>query len=436
MKETAKKIFKWLPPKRIYSVYVTVSIAELSTGLATPLFTLIFFSQESNLFAGDLSNAKRAMLFGIFLSFYNSAKIISNPLMGSLSDIIGRKKMYGLTIFGMITLSVCTVTALITSSFWLFSIGGFIYAFAWALKAVAVASINDVSLETRKIKNLSLLQFCIGIGMSIGPFISGYIGHITVFGYSYVFPFIILGFFAVFLSFYVRVSVPETLQERNKTPMKEYFTVRNLKEIFGSKVVYLLMLIHILNQLSWGTYYDFIPAVSKTVFNYGVKGVGFIVGIIGVWLIVTTGILLPLIRKYFSNTQLINFSCITGTAGVFIAYISSFFPNYTFAEICFWLSTFPVTVGDVILFCLLVGHLSSVVSKKLQGTIVGLVYILGTSMWVLGAPLGGLLMNWQLNGALLICPVSMSILLMFLYSFQKKEWFLSLNIQKPRNNDY
>jgi MFS family permease len=423
-----KKILRWLPPRRIRSVYVTISLAELSTGLATPLFTFIFFSSTSTLFASDLSNADRAMYFALFLSFYNLAKIVSNPVMGSLSDILGRKKIFSMTVLGMLTLAICTIIALVIHSFWLFVIGAFIYAFAWALKAVAAASINDVSLASQKIKNLSLMQFCIGIGVSIGPVISGYIGDISLLGYDYIFPFIILGIFSLFLLFYVKISVPETLPKHNQSTLKEYFALKNLKEIFANKAVYLLMIIHIFNQLSWGTYYDFIPAVSKTVFDYGIKGVGFMVGIIGLWLIVATGIILPFIRRYFSNTQLINISCVTGAVGVTIAYISSCFPNSSLGHLGLWISTFPVATGDVILFCLIVSYLSASVSKKYQGTIVGLVYIIGTGMWAIGAPIGGLLMKWQMNGALLICPVSMFILLIFLKSFQKKEWFLDLNV--------
>ena len=418
---------KWLPPRRIRSIYVTVSLAELSTGLATPLFTFIFFSQTSTLFPASMSNTDRAMYFAMFISTFNIAKILSNPVMGSMSDILGRKKMYFITVIGMLALAVCTIASLIFHSLMFFVVGGFVYAFAWALKAVAAASINDVSLESQKVKNLSLMQFFIGVGVSIGPFVSGYIGDIRIFGYDYLFPFIVLGVFSLFLLFYVKFSVPETLQQQDKATLKEYLAPANLKEIFGNKVIYLLLTIHIFNQLSWGTYYDFVPVVAKTVFNYDVKGVGFIVGTIGVCLIIATGVFIPLMKKFFTNTQMINISCVVGTLGVSSAYLSSFFPNSEAAHIIFWCSTLPVASGDVILFCILVSYLSASVSKKYQGTIVGIVYIIGTGMWAVGAPIGALLMKWHMNGALLISPISMVLLVILLKNFQKKEWFKSLN---------
>ena len=425
--KNAQRILRWLPPRRIHSIYVTLSISELSTGLATPIFTFLFFSTTTTLLPVTMSNPKRAMYFALFLSLYKFSSIASNPIFGSLSDMLGRKKIFSITIAGGLVLSVFTVIALLVHSLWLFIFGACVFAFVWAQKTVAAAAINDVSLESQKIKNLSLMQFCIGIGVGIGPIISGYIGGVGFFGYDYIFPFVILGLFSLFLLFYVKISIPETLQPRYRSSLDEYFRLANLKVIFSNKKVYFLMIIHIFNQLSWGTYYDFLPAVAKTVFHYNLKGVGILVGLVGFCLIIGTGLVLPVIRKYLSNTGLINFSCILGAFGVSIAFLSSFFPTTSWGHVGLWISTLPVAVGDVILFCVLVSNFSASVNEKYQGVMVGLVYIIGTGMWAIGAPIGGWLMHWRMNGALLLCPLSMLILLCFLKSFQKKQWFLSLN---------
>ena len=65
------------------------------------------------------------------------------------------------------------------------------------------------------------------------------------------------------------------------------------------------MIIHLLNQFSWGTYYEFIPAVGKTVFGYEVKVVGLLMGLIGFWLILSSGFFIPFFQKHLSNTKLI-----------------------------------------------------------------------------------------------------------------------------------
>ena len=187
------------------------------------------------------------------------------------------------------------------------------------------------------------------------------------------------------------------------------------------------MIIHLLNQFSWGTYYEFIHAVGKTVFGYEVKLIGLLMGLIGLWLILSSGFLIPFFQKHLSNTKLIIASSLIGTIGVCIAYIASFFPHSILANLAIWFSTLPVAAGDVILFCLLVSLFSNSVNKKYQGTMVGIIYIVGMGMWAVAAPIGGILMKWRMNGALMLCPIAMIILMVFIGFSLNKTWFKSLD---------
>jgi len=364
------------------------------------------------------------MMFGIFLALYKFAGMICNPIFGSLSDILGRKITTVITVSGMLILAVTTITAIILQSLWIFIIGATLFAFLFATKPVCTAAINDISFkDDNKIRNQALVQFWIGLGVSIGPVVGGYVGNVTVFGYYYMLPFVILLICSSYLYVHSRFLMKETLRKKERSRISEQFSFEPLKAIFKSKLLITLLLIHILNQLSWGTYYDFIPAVAKTVFGYDVKTVGILMGIIGACLILISGLVIPLFPKKISGSKLIFISCLTGFAGVFMAYLASFFPNNNLANVLFWLSALPVAGGDVVLFCYLVSRFSESLEKKYQGTVVGFIYITGFGMWSLSAPLGGWLMKWTLNGALLMAPTSMFVLLLFLRIIKKKTWF-------------
>ena len=421
------KVKGWLPSRRIRSIYITLSISEFATGLTTPILTFLFFSEQSALLPVELSMAERGVLFGLFISLFRFAGMLSNPVFGSLSDILGRKKIIYVAVSGMFCLGFFTILSLFIHAIWVFVAGAAIYAFFWALRPVCSAAINDVTDNDRKINKQAMLQFFIGIGAGLGPMLGGWLGDFRPFGYSYMLPFIILLVLSLFLFVYTKLTFPETLYYRNKQDLKEYFHPANIKTLFNKKIFYLLMIIHILDQFSWGTYYNFMPAVTKTVFGYNVTTVGIFVGLIGIWLIVSTGIIIPVLQRYFSNTQLIITSSIIGTLGVCVTYSASFFPESITAHYIIWISALPVAAGDVILFCLMVSLFSSFVSKKYQGTIVGIIYIVGTGMWCLAAPIGGYLMKWRMNGALILCPVSMILLLVFLKLSHRKQWFISLN---------
>jgi MFS family permease len=407
--------------KDLRSVYLTVVFSEFSTSMATPLFTFLIFSQSSTLIPKGLSYGERAMIFATFISLYKFATLISNPIFGTLSDIVGRKTVFNITAAAMIILSVFTIISLLMHSFVLFIIGACLYGLLWALESVSTASINDLSSSKQRVTNLSLMQFCIGIGVGLGPMLGGYIGVYSVFGYKYMAPFIVLLIISVLLQFYIIFFFKETYPiSKKKKRHKTKSTLRNIKMIFTNKSLYLLMLIHMLNQLSWGTYYDFIPAITKTVFKYDIKEVGVFVGCIGIGLIISAGFILPYLKKYFDNFALIKLSCGLQTAGIALSLLVSFFPHLLIADIGLWLGILPVVAGDVMLFCILVGLFSESVGKELQGTMIGLVYVVGMAMWSLGAPFGGLLMNWKLNAPLLISLTSMTLLIIIISISSKK----------------
>lgn len=179
-------------------------------------------------------------------------------------------------------------------------------------------------------------------------------------------------------------------------------------------------MICVLCQLSWGAYYEYIPVVAKTAFNYNVKHVGLLASMIGISIIFTTGFLLPLLNKYCRKFQLIKLSCAIGTIGTIACFVFSFYPHLLIADIAIWVSILPIVAGDVMIFCVLIALFSEVVSKDLQGTIVGVVYVVASVMWIIGAALGGVLMHWRLNGPLIIGPISMTILLILLLSMSRK----------------
>ncbi len=422
-----KSFKEWLPPHRLKSIYITLSISEFATGLSTPVFIFLFFSDQSTMLSTGLSVAERGIIYGLFMSLFRFAGMLANPVFASISDMLGRKKIVYVSTSGMFFLGLLAVIALIIGNIWIFVIGATLYSFFWAIRAVCSAAINDVTKDEQKINGQAFIQFFIGIGASLGPMIGGWLGDFKPFGYPFMLPFIILIAISLLIFVYAKISFPETLYYKNKQSLKEYFNPSNIKEIFSNKVFYLLMVIHILDQFSWGTYYNFAPVVTKTVFGYDVKAVGIFIGLIGLWLIVSTGIFIPILQRFVNTTQLIIISSVIGTFGVCITYAVSFFPHNIISHYIMWFTALPVAAGDVMLFCLLISLLSSFVSKKLQGTVVGLIYIVGMGMWCLAAPIGGYLMEWRANGALILCPISMILLLIFLFFSYKKQWFLSLN---------
>ena len=94
-----KMIKEWLPSYRTRPIYITLSISEFATSLTTPILIFLFFSESSALLPTEMSMSERGVLFGLFIFLFRFAEIISNPVFGTLSDMLGRKKIIYLSIF-------------------------------------------------------------------------------------------------------------------------------------------------------------------------------------------------------------------------------------------------------------------------------------------------------------------------------------------------
>jgi MFS family permease len=406
--------------RKLRPVYFTVALSEFSVGVIRPVLPFLMFSTSSSLLPENFTHSQRAIYYAIFLTLYKVGSTLSNPIFGIISDLFGRKLVFYISVVSMLILGFCATLAIFTHNIALFIIGSFFFGLLWAERAVATAAINDVSNSSSRITNLSMMQFFVGIGVCLGPIVGGFLGGIVFYKHSYATPYIFLFFVSLLLLFYVHYAIRETYSPGGAKSIKmKRFPVKRVKKILHDKKIYFLLLICVLCQLSWGAYYEYIPVVAKTAFKYNLTHIGLLASMIGISIIFTTGFLLPILNKYCRKFQLIKLSCIIGLIGTTACFIFSFFPHLLIANIAIWVSILPIVAGDVMIFCVLIALFSEVVSKDLQGTIVGVVYVVASTMWVIGAALGGVLMHWRLNGPLIIGPISMAVLLLLLLIFSR-----------------
>ncbi|NCX93825.1 MAG: hypothetical protein EBX40_04015 [Gammaproteobacteria bacterium] len=71
------------------------------------------------------------------------------------------------------------------------------------------------------------------------------------------------------------------------------------------------------------------------------------------------------------------------------------------AKLLFWLSPILMAGGDVILYSVLVSELSNAVSARAQGRMMGMIYILTTSVWAFTGFVGGYLIGGHVEDVLI-----------------------------------
>jgi DHA1 family tetracycline resistance protein-like MFS transporter len=120
-----------------------------------------------------------AIVVGLLISSYAFCQLIAGPILGRMSDHMGRKPLLIVSQFG--TLIGFLILAF-ANSLWLVFLSRIIDGLTAGNLSLAQAYIADVTTPENRAKSFGVIGIAFGIGFLIGPGISGYLAQ---FGYVY-----------------------------------------------------------------------------------------------------------------------------------------------------------------------------------------------------------------------------------------------------------
>lgn len=150
-------------------ILMTVTIDSMGIGLIMPVMPNLI--TEVN--GGTLANA--AIWGGILSASYAVMQFVFGPILGSLSDRFGRRKVL------LVSLAVMTLDYIVMAlagSIWLLLIGRLIGGVTAATQATAAAYIADITPAKDRGARFGLLSAAFGMGFILGPLIGGLLGDL------------------------------------------------------------------------------------------------------------------------------------------------------------------------------------------------------------------------------------------------------------------
>jgi MFS transporter, DHA1 family, tetracycline resistance protein len=149
-------------------VFVTVVLDMLALGLVAPVLPKLVLGFLNN----DMKRA--ADWNGIFLTVFAAMQFFCSPIIGVLSDRIGRRPVLLLSSLGLGLDYI--VMALAPTIGWLF-LGRIISGITTSSIPTAMAYIADVTPREKRAGAFGLIGAAFGIGFTLGPAIGGLIGN-------------------------------------------------------------------------------------------------------------------------------------------------------------------------------------------------------------------------------------------------------------------
>lgn len=347
-------------------IFFTVFIDLMGFGILIPILPT---------FADKVLHVSEFQI-GMIVAIYSLVQFLFNPVLGTISDQIGRRPVIILTLF--IT-SVSYLMFSFADTFLILFLSRFIAGFGGSNIGVAQAYIADITEKSERSKGMGLIGAAFGLGFMFGPLLGGIISE---FGYKYA------GFlssaFSLMAMIFAIFFLPESLTKQNISPKGKLRVInfKKVKSVLKMPIVGLLIILFFIIIFSVANIYGTFALLGYKVYNFTDKQNGLLFGITGLVGALVQGYVIRKISKKFSDRNLLLFGSFTMMIGLgFLPYGINFIGAALIVTI--------LSVGTGILQPTVLSMISKFSPNDQQGEILGINQSLSAFGRVLGPLWGG-----------------------------------------------
>ena len=287
-------------------VFVTVAIDMIAFGIMAPVFPKLVI----DFVAGD--NARAAWVFGIFATSFSLMQFVFSPILGVLSDRVGRKPVIVLSTLGLGLDYI--VMALAPNLAWLFA-GRLVSGITSSSQTTAGAYVADVVPAEKRAAAFGMLGAAFGLGFILGPALGGVLG-----GINPRLPFWFAAALSLLNALYGALILPESLAQSRRqpfawkraNPIAALQLLRSHRELFGvAAVTFLSMLAGVVMPAVWVLYVDYR-------YGWDERTIGFSLAAVGICsTIIQAALIKPIVRRLGERRSLV-FGLASAAVGVTI----------------------------------------------------------------------------------------------------------------------
>src|ERR1700759_4736819 len=287
-------------------IFVPVLLDMLAVGVVIPILPKLIES-----FVGN-DTASAARYFGLFGTVWALMQFLFQPVVGSLSDAVGRRAVVLLSNFALAADYV--LMALAPSLWWLF-IGRVISGITSSSISTAFAYIADVTPPEKRATVFGKIGVAFGAGFILGPAIGGLFGDL-----SPRLPFWIAAGLRFLHWLYSLVVLPESLPlaPRYAVRWRSANPVGALRLLRSDRVLAGLSLANFFAQLAHVVLPSVFVLYAGYRYGWDVKTVGLVLAAVGVLSMIVQGLAISPIVKSFGEQKALLFGLACGGVGLFI----------------------------------------------------------------------------------------------------------------------
>ncbi len=268
-------------------IFVTLVLLVLGFGILIPVLPALVTQFEGG------SVAEGSTYYGLLIGIFAAMQFIASPVLGSLSDRFGRRKVILIALAG--TAIDYVIMGLATNIWWLFAARVISGATAGAL-ATCNAYIADVTPPEKRAQGFGLVGAAFGLGFAIGPAIGGVLGNINL-----RLPFFVAAGCVGANWLYGAFVLPESLPPEKRRPFSwaranpvgSLMALRRFRGVFDLALMHFIFMFgNTMLQSIWVLYTGYR-------YHWSTRDVGLSLTVIGIMAVVVQG---GMVRRIIART--------------------------------------------------------------------------------------------------------------------------------------
>ncbi len=396
--------------KRIFPILLVNFIGILGYSIVIPILIFIVTDLGGNGF-----------VYGILGAMYPFFQFIGAPILGRLSDRIGRKKVLVLSQTGTFIAWLLFLVALMlpntqlwssnsgfggsyvmTIPLFLLFIARIFDGFTGGNVSVANAYLSDISTDEDRDKNFGMMGASTSLGFVLGPAVAGILAS-TILGEAL--PIILAAIISLIAILVILARLPESnpcmvdTGNLNFKSFRRFFQVEHkdcfsdkdvegtanntFKGVLKQKGIPLLFTIYFLTFLAFSLFYAGLPIYASTILEWTAIDLGIFLAYSSFVMILVQGPLLSYLSGKVSNNLLVGL-------GTLLLSVSFFLLSYSDIIILYIANTI-LSVGNGLMWPSFLSILSKTGNRSMQGAIQGYGNSMGSLASIFGLVLGGIM---------------------------------------------
>jgi DHA1 family tetracycline resistance protein-like MFS transporter len=357
----------------IVIVFVTVFIDLIGFGIVIPILPLY----------AETFHARPATI-GMLLASFSAMQFIFSPILGRLSDRVGRRPVLLLSLIG--TSIGFLIMGLAGSLLMLFA-GRIIDGITGGNISTAQAYIADVTPPERRSSGMGLIGAAFGLGFIFGPAIGGVLSHISLAA-----PFVFASALAAANSVALYFLLPESLAPEHRTAREARASALKVFNESGGRRLGAITLTYFFATVAFSMLTATYALFTESRFHYDARQNGYIFAYLGVIGALIQGGLLGRLSRIFGDKQLM-------VAGALVLAVSMFFLPASATIGLLLLASTGIAIGNSLMTPTLNALASKSVGALWQGRVLGVMQSSASLARIIGPVVGGLLLESEATSA-------------------------------------